>query len=77
MDSFNDEFKDLVLHYILEILTRKLNPTFENKEALFCLCETLNAFLSKGIPQLSQMHKIFLENKNQMVVNKIMKVYIL
>lgn len=71
INDFDDEFKELAFYYIKRLLTEKLCPTYENREEFYCLCETLNAFLSKGIPQLSQMHKIFIENKNQMVLNKI------
>lgn len=75
MSKFSKEFKELLLYYIRKILSEKLHPTYENKESLYCLCETLNSFIKKGIPQLSQMHRIYYENNNQMIVNKIMSVY--
>lgn len=71
MKHFEDEFKKSAFYFIKRLLTEKLYPTYENQEDLYCLCETLNAFLRKGIPQLSQMHRIYIENKNQMVLNKI------
>lgn len=63
----------MIIYYSKELLINKLYPTYENKEELNSLCQTINVYLNKEIPQLSQMYKIILENKIVKLVNEINK----
>lgn len=76
MNDFSDEFKESVLYYIKGLLRDKFYPTYESKEVLNSLCETLDKFISKGIPQLSQIHKVFMNHENNKIVGVVIEVYI-